>query len=64
MQTADEMFEDLGYKKTYNNFYENDDFGTTIDFLDSFGKIEIKGTIFVSDLQAINKKCKELGWIE
>lgn len=30
MSETDKMFEELGYKKTFNNYYEHD-FGTTIE---------------------------------
>ena len=57
--SADEMFKEMGYKNTFNNFYEHD-FGTTIDFKSRYKEIEIRGTIDVRDLQAINEKVKEL----
>ena len=63
MSKADEMFEELGYKKKFNNYYEHD-FGTTIEFLDKYKEINIRGSIETQELQAINMKCKELGWIE
>lgn len=62
MKTGDEMFEELGYHQTFYNYYEHD-FGTTIHFQDRYTEIKIQGTIDVRDLQAINKKCQELGWI-
>ena len=61
--SADEMFELIGYKNTFNNFYE-DDFGNTIEFESKYNTIKIKGSINVDDLQAINKKCQELGWLK
>ena len=63
MSKADEMFKNLGYKNTFSSFYEHD-FGTTIKFNDCCKEIIIGGVIDVNDLQAINKKIKELGWIE
>lgn len=63
MSYADKMFKELGYKNTFNNYYEHD-FGTTIEFQTSYKEIKIRGTIDANDLQAINEKCKELGWIE
>lgn len=61
-KTADEMFEELGYKKKFNNYYEHD-FGTTIEFENEYKEINIRGPIEIQGLQAINKKCEELGWI-
>lgn len=80
MKTAEQMFEELGYKLVRNNMYErlnlmcyridlyNDD-SSSIVF-----KLEDK-TFFVyhycepkyvtmDELKAINQQCKELGWIE
>lgn len=73
-KTADEMFEELGYekspsKKTLHRYEKNDSehiyyfifnerrkiFSKTCDY----GKTHIK----VEELQAINKKVKELKWI-
>lgn len=61
-KTADEIFEELGYKKKFNNYYEHD-FGTTIEFENEYKEINIRGPIEIQGLQAINKKCEELGWI-
>lgn len=84
-KTADEMFEELGYKKkeqkneygTYIWYYQkngaNEEFG--IEF--SKSKFEEKGEIYcvchserdeaiymnMQELQAINKKCQELGLV-
>ena len=70
MSEADKMFENLGYKKVINFkeiVYENEDKIITFN-LDKKG---ITCTNFYSgfeiidmqELQAINKKCEELGWI-
>jgi len=75
MSKADEMFEKLGYKKssslkTINRYEKVTDehiyhfifnekmkiFSKTCDY----GKTHIRA----EEIQAINKKCKELGWIE
>ncbi len=61
-KTADEIFEELGYKKKFNNYYEHD-FGTTIEFENKYKEINIRGLIEMQELQAINKKCEEMGWI-
>lgn len=73
-KTADEMFEELGYKKQYEN--ESIYYYMDIDLKDnyivfetgykSFAKISCyhdAGDITMQELQAINKKCQELGWI-
>ena len=61
-KTADKIFEELGYKKKFNNYYEHD-FGTTIEFENKYKEINIRGLIEMQELQAINKKCEEMGWI-
>ena len=99
MSKADEMFEELGYKKYDNHpehdlppepnmwstqdcrqlYYEqtgvieNGRIGREIIYLDLFRKnvvccafIDNKRTpvpLNMKELQAINEKCKELGWI-
>ena len=69
-KSADEMFEDLGYKKfeglrdirycTENNLI--------IFYKDFKGiekrKIELVDYFTMQELQAINKKVKELGWLD
>ena len=71
MSKADEMFKELGYKKsdygykiTYTKSVEDEDFVIEImidgcDVLDrrSFG-------LQIQELQAINEKVKEFGWDE
>lgn len=68
-KTADEMFEELGYKKNfedkYRANYENIGFETIINFDKEIQEIRIYNTsIGTQELQAINKKCQELGWLE
>lgn len=58
-KTADEMFEELGYKNTFHNFYEHD-FGTSITFSEEYKEISVNGHIGTEELQAINKKVREL----
>ena len=58
-KTADELLEELGYKNTFHNFYEHD-FGTSITFSEKYKEISVNGHIGTEELQAINKKCKEL----
>lgn len=70
-KTADELFEELGYKKQYEN--ESIYYYIDIDLKDnyivfetgykSFAKISCyhdAGDITMQELQAINKKCMEL----
>ena len=72
-KTADELFEELGYKKIRNNkdfeVYRKNDYNI-IDFERDdkrFYKSARYDTtsdgITMQELQAINKKCQELGWI-
>lgn len=74
-KTADEMFEELGYEKENNSNYicEFYKYGT-FNFIDDddiiFIKFDMKDkdfwkstSITMQELQAINKKCEELGWI-
>lgn len=76
MSKADEMFEKLGYKKIIENNvridYENEGqfFEKEIVFglIDNIVCIELgtgeSANINMQELQAINEKCKELGWIQ
>jgi len=70
MSKADEMLEELGYKNVRQTEYwivykgkEKD-----IDFSLRYKTIEVENgmeskNITMQELQAINEKCKELGWI-
>ncbi len=75
-KTADEMFEKLGYKKfnkkhDFENikYYKDDD---NILYFDEKDKSFYKSgeydamcnDITMQELQAINKKCQELGWVK
>ena len=74
MSKADEMFEKLGYKVSNGKWEEKLNI-TTNTVVDN-GYIQIifynNKTIYIDaddilnmqELQAINEKCKELGWIE
>ena len=73
MSKADEMFEKLGYKKesledeeteAYIEDVEPSAFRTEIYFHKDKWLIGIHTNINMQELQAINLKCKELGWIE
>ena len=78
--TAQEMFEELGYKKTdllkgKSINYQNKDYETDISIFDNEKGRSIyiyalgntyqdSGFIGVEELKAINKQCEELGWIK
>ena len=74
MSKADKMFEELGYKKSTTQledikFYKDDDNVICFRMVKkSFNKSgEYDGMCdytTMQELQAINEKCKELGWIE
>lgn len=69
---ADEMFKELGYKVIKNKFQITYvDNISSIQFLLKYKKVEyhfLKGTTYrvqtMQELQAINQKCLELGWLE
>lgn len=75
MSEADMMFEKIGYtvsEQLENGIVylkETDDEDMEISFIDyeDYGKtVEVDkfdGLITMQELQAINKKCEELGWI-
>lgn len=74
-KTADKMFEDLRYKKIEEtNFitYKKDNYNYIYFNLTNKtvtkGVLEIEdetsGDITIKELEAINKKCKELGWLD
>lgn len=77
MSEADKLFEELGYKKEIIKSEVSDE--VTIMYIKNFvyeynSKIisfkikkkivEIKYSLDMQELKAINLKCKELGWIE
>ena len=71
-KTADEMFEELDYKKQENeteiryisgNTIMGDNFQFVIIFIKKLKVVGVKQLFNMQELQAINKKCKELGWI-
>ena len=74
MSKADEMFNELGYellneydKDFDNNFIVYLKVAKTIRFKKSNHKVSVRDTqrnyIDMQELQAINEKCKELGWL-
>lgn len=74
-KSADEMFEDLGYKKKkldfiFSRFWEewvNKELQKTFSFNTEYKIVDITDEnehgLTMQELQAINKKCKELGWL-
>ena len=71
MSEADKMFEELGFSKLHvvgneiKTVYRNCK-GKHIQFNHLIKRISFEGTYIWIDMQeqeAINKKCKELGWI-
>lgn len=71
-KTADKMFEELGYeikeitwkedgKKHYIEYHSSD---TVIQFSLDTKHILITNILAVQELQAIYKKCEELGWVK
>lgn len=74
MSKADEMFEELGYKVSNSEFVEelNTTTNTVIDngyikiifYNNKTISIDADDIMNVQEIQAINEKCKELGWLE
>ena len=71
MSESDEMFEKLGYEKVEIGngfeFYSNDKEIDFIENVDNKNKeiwIDDFHIITMEELQAINQKCKELGWLD
>ena len=73
MSKADEMFKKLRYEKTENNGEirykeENTTLGETFRFEILFVKalkvVGAKHLLNMQELQAINEKCKEMGWLD
>lgn len=70
-KTADEMFEELGYirKKTngywiiYRNFRKDIDFNLKHKTIEVESEMESE-EFDIQELQAINKKVEELGWVK
>lgn len=75
-KTSDEMFEELGYEKYESSkhigYYQYDEKSNTICILFIKDKKAIAlrydgsnaPAITMQELQAINKKCKELEWLD
>ena len=66
MSKADEMFDELGYKKIHDNkrriVYSNRLTRITFKIKDQW--VDINMNLDMQELQAINEKVKELGWNE
>lgn len=71
--SADEMFEELGYKKVQDDKYwvdykkrnENISFNLTNKFIEAtrlYREEYLDKRLNIQELQAINKKVEELGW--
>ncbi len=67
-KTADMMFEELGYKKFHENSTDVRYSTSSHEIIAFYGAVKTfdKNTypINMQELQAINKKCEELGWKE
>lgn len=72
MSKADEMFKKLGYIKTEGAWREDNKLQivsyngneTLIEFILDTKNVFIGSFLNIQELQAINEKCKELGWEE
>lgn len=68
MSKADEMFDELGYEKKHDNrrhIVYKMGYLSQIEFLIKNRWVDIGDMrMSMQELQAINEKCKELGWIE
>ena len=66
MNEVDELFDELGYEKKHDNrrriVYKK--LFAKIEFNIVFKEINVDSCINMQELQAINKKCQELGWLE
>lgn len=70
-KTADKMLNELGYiehfKSDYSETYRKDSthqLGMSIVFRYLGKRVNVPSSLDMQELQAINKKCKELGWID
>lgn len=63
------MFAEIGYKKYiddsgYRTIYIDDENGAYIEFDNEIKCYKSNIYICIEELQAINKKCEELGWLD
>lgn len=67
MKIADEMFDELGYIKQEflgDSFYNKGNIQIVFDFQKNKVIIHEKNILEPKLIKAINKKCKELGWLD
>lgn len=68
MSKADDMFKELGYRKDIyydgSSFIYVDEDGRYIEFSKMLENFKSNTWLSVEELQAINEKCRELGWVE
>lgn len=62
--SADEMFKELGYEKISENAYEDSISERQIFFATTYREVWLCGNYKVGEIEAINQKYKELGWIK
>lgn len=66
MSKADDMFEKLGYRIEYEDeitfTFSNREYARYITFIKETKTLMLSSNITMQELQAINKKCEELGW--
>lgn len=71
---ADEMFEELGYTQyideigniefyKYETLFCQDDLCNIIRFYIDSEEVGVNKILSMKELQAINEKCKKLGWV-
>ena len=68
MSEADKLFDELGYKLEFEDkisfIFENREKGRYITFMKDNKTLMLPCELTMQELQAINKKCKELGWLD
>lgn len=68
MSRADEMFKKLGYKLEYENetsfILANRNKARYITFMKKSKTLILPCELTKQELQAINEKCKEMGWLD
>ena len=68
MSEADKLFEELGYKLKFEDkisfIFENREKGRYITFMKDNKTLMLPCELTMQELQAINKKCEELGWLD
>lgn len=68
MSEADNIFKELRYELHYEDEYSfslfNKEKGRFITFVKDAKTLLLSSNVTMQELQAINLKCRELGWIE